>query len=116
MEKAFLTILRWLEVDDELEVMSSNLVRKILPKELFSVIVDRVNMNITLCNQITSCKENEVIIDRREFIDGFWGKCRLSIKRGEDLEITYKFLGYEAMVNGVIVLVDSIKSMMELGD
>ena len=50
-------------------------------------------------------------------MDGYWGKCRLTvINSSENVKMEYKFLGYEALVNGTIVLVDSLKTMSELGD
>lgn len=117
MEKVFQTILRWLELDDEFEVRNNNIVVKIMHRNMFEVIVERIGLNITLNYSVVSVSQDKIVLERREYVDGFWGRCRLVVERTlESTIMEYRFLGYEAVVGGSVVLVDSIKTMVELGD
>lgn len=118
MERVFENILRWLDLDiEDYKVLGNNIVEKRVPKQLFPILCERVTMNVTLNACRESMTQTSLSLVKREYVDDFWGKCRLTIElTEEDVVITYKFLGYEAIVNGQVVLVDSIKTMMELGD
>lgn len=118
MERVFENILRWLELDIEgYEVLGNNIVEKRVPRQMFSILCERVMMNVTLNGCVRSTTQTELTLVKREYVDNFWGQCKLTIQlTDEDVVITYQFLGYEAIVNEQVVLVDSIKSMMELGD
>lgn len=117
MERAFETILRWLNINDDFEVNSNNIIEMVLPKNMYFVLLERVKANITLDSALKVTTQSSFTIDRREYIDNFWGRCRLEVtETSENTVLRYKFLGYEAVVNGTVVLVDSIKSKMELED
>lgn len=117
MERAFETILRWLNVNDEFELKSNNIIEMVLPKNMFLILLERVKDNITLNSELKVAAQDSFVIERREFIDNYWGRCRLEVtENSENTTLQYKFLGYEAVVEGTVVIVDSIKTKMELED
>ena len=117
MERSFETLLRWLGLDFPFEVGNNNIVNVVLDKTAFEGLVKKINTNVALYAAVTQSQQDKIVLVRRDYIGDFWGQCRLTIELVEDATtIKYEFLGYEALVDNSVVLVDSISTMMELGD
>ena len=117
MERSFETLLRWLGLDVQFEVGNNNVVNVVLDRTAFEGIVEKISSNVALYAAVVQSQQDKIVLVRRDYIGEFWGQCRLTVELvEEDTVLKYEFLGYEALVNNSVVLVDSVSTMMELTD
>lgn len=117
MERSFETLLRWLGLDVQFEVGNNNVVNVVLDRTVFDSIVEKINSNVALYAAVVQSQQDKIVLVRRDYIGEFWGQCMLTVELVEEATVLkYEFLGYEALVNNSVVLVDSVSTMMELGD